>query len=130
MSTVEKVKKLKAKYINAKSKTEKTAINKELEALNKKDPNAYAQAIIACMKESNRIADELLVKKQLENILPAVSIAYIAKNYFKKSNEWFYQKLNGNIVNGKQAEFSKSELKILNFAFQDLSRKFAAVCVA
>ena len=47
-------------------------------------------------------ADELILRQKLEDILPAISISYLSKNYFKKTPQWFYQRLNGNNVNGKE----------------------------
>ncbi|MDR2474402.1 MAG: DUF5053 domain-containing protein, partial [Bacteroidales bacterium] len=47
--------------------------------------------------------------------------------YFHKTPQWFYQRLNGNRVNGKSARFSESEIQTLNAAIQDISRQLGAV---
>lgn len=66
-------------------------------------------------------------KERLKEVLPLISISYITKIYFNKSRHWFYQKLNGNIVNGKPARFTPEEIEALNFALKDVSRKLAAI---
>ena len=38
-----------------------------------------------------------------------VNLAYIARHYFGKTRQWLYQRLKGQIVNGKPAEFTQSE---------------------
>lgn len=72
----------------------------------------------------------MTVKETLEPILPMINIGYIAKIYFGKTPQWFYQRLNENIVNGKPAQFTKEEIQNLNFALQDLSKKLDSVRVA
>lgn len=42
-------------------------------------------------------------------LVEVVNIAYIARNYFGKSRQWLYQRLKGQVVNGKPASFSESE---------------------
>ena len=65
----------------------------------------------------------MLLKAKLKDILPIVSVSYLSKNYFHKSPQWFYQRLNGNIVNGKPAQFTSEELKVLQIALLDISEK-------
>jgi FtsP/CotA-like multicopper oxidase with cupredoxin domain len=67
--------------------------------------------------------------KLIENrdILP---IAYIARNYFRKSKEWLYQKINGNVVNGKPAAFSDAEMQTLNKAIHDISEKLGSIAIS
>lgn len=67
------------------------------------------------------------LKNKLEPILPYISISQIAKDYFGKSRNWLYQKLNGNIVNGKRAQFNKSEISILKNAINDITKKMQTV---
>lgn len=61
------------------------------------------------------------------NILP---LSHIAEHYFKKSRQWLYQRINGNIVNGKPAQFTDEEIETLNFALQDISKKIGSIRVA
>lgn len=38
-----------------------------------------------------------------------VNLAYIARHYFGKTRQWLYQRLKGQMVNGKPATFTESE---------------------
>jgi hypothetical protein len=60
-------------------------------------------------------------------ILP---LAYIAKNYFHKTRTWLYQRINGNLVNGKPAKFSKKEKEIFNQALKDISNRIGSINIA
>ncbi|HSI78806.1 MAG TPA: DUF5053 domain-containing protein [Lunatimonas sp.] len=55
--------------------------------------------------------------------MPIVSVSYLAKTYHGKTPQWFYQRLNGNIVDGKQAACSTDELKKLTFSLEDIGNK-------
>lgn len=81
-------------------------------------------------KEINTIKDDMeeikqiiKLKDQLKEISEIISLSYIAKTYFKKSRNWLYQRINGNIVGGKAATFKKEEIKILENALKDISNK-------
>lgn len=72
------------------------------------------------------IKDELQdVKLALElgDVANAISLSYIAKAYFGKSKNWLYQRLNGNKVNGKPAQFTEEERKRFAEALLDLSKR-------
>jgi tRNA splicing ligase len=71
--------------------------------------------------EEIRLRCHLILNKEI------IPISYIAKNYFKKSKDWLYQRINGNIVNGKPATFSKSEIQTFNFALQDIGEKIGSI---
>ena len=74
--------------------------------------------------------EEQLVRRQMEEVLPILSVSYLAKHYFGKSASWFYQRLNGNKVNGKIASFTREEIEILNEALQDISKKVGALSIS
>jgi hypothetical protein len=74
-------------------------------------------------EESEQTLDEIRLSCHLALNKEIIPFSYIAKNYFKKSKEWLYQRLNENIVNGKPAKFSESEVKTFNFALHDISKK-------
>jgi hypothetical protein len=61
--------------------------------------------------------------QKLQHVLPVISVSYLAKNYFNRTPQWFYQRLNGNIVNGKQSAFNENELVILRNALSDISKE-------
>lgn len=72
------------------------------------------------------IKDELQDMKlalELGDVANAISLSYIAKAYFGKSKNWLYQRLNGNKVNGKPAQFTEEERKRFAEALRDLSRR-------
>ena len=50
-----------------------------------------------------------LQKEQLKEVSEIVSMSYIAQKYFNKNRTWLYQKINGNLKNGKPAKFSDLE---------------------
>ncbi|GHT55534.1 hypothetical protein AGMMS49982_21540 [Bacteroidia bacterium] len=79
--------------------------------------------------EIAEISEILDVREKLAPVLPIISISYISKNFFGKSTSWFYQRLNGNIVHGKQAKFTNDEIKKLDFALHDISRKIGSVAI-
>ncbi len=125
----EKVKNLRNQFRNA-TEEEKEKIQLELDKLQDEDADAFAEAMLACMKDTNKELSDFIMREQLNEILPYISISAIAKNYFGKSKEWFYQKMNGNIVNGKPAKFTAEEIQKLNFALQDLSKKLGSVRIS
>ena len=125
----ERVKNLRDQFVSATDK-EKEKITIELDKLQDENADAFAEAMIECMKETNKNLSDFLMRERLNDILPYISVSAIAKNYFGKSKEWFYQKMNGNIVNGKPAKFTEEEIKNLNFALQDISKKIGSVRVS
>ena len=122
---LEKIKNLKLKS--------RTANNKELEEIDLKmvglvieNPEAFSEAMIILANDTYLAIDELLLKEKLKDILPVISVSYLSKNYFKKTPQWFYQRLNGNTVNGKEARFTNNELKILSEALNEIGEKLSS----
>jgi len=76
------------------------------------------------LKEYNKI---LSVRSHLEKDIEILPLSYIAEKYFKKTRNWLYQKINGNIVNGKPASFNDKEKDIFNSALKDLSNRIGAI---
>jgi len=76
--------------------------------------------------ESIQTMEEIRLRYHLIQNREIIPFSYIAKNYFNKSKEWLYQRLNENIVNGKTAKFSENEIKTFNFALQDISKKIGS----
>lgn len=123
---LDEIKKLKEKYQNTDNENEIANIHSEMNLLFTENPNAFADSLLECIKESNKKADELLLRQKLEDILPVISVSYLAKNYFKKTPQWFYQRLNGNNVNGKEAHFTHKELETLALALKEIGQKLSA----
>lgn len=116
----DKISQLKEQYRVAKTQADFDRIEQEMDALASQDNKAFSEAMVALAHETAKEAATLAVRRQLEKILPMISVAYIAKTYFGKSKEWLYQRINGNTVNGKPATFTPKELDILNNALQSM----------
>ncbi len=123
---LEEIKKLKVQYQNTENDTEISSIRKEMKSLFNDNPEAFTDSMVLCMKDSNQKADEILLRQKLEAVLPAISVSYLSKNYFKKTPQWFYQRLNGNKVNGKEAHFTSNELQTLSIALKEIGQKLSA----
>jgi len=79
------------------------------------------------MEESDRNMEEIRLRCHLILNKEIIPVSYIAKNYFKKSKEWLYHRINGNIINGKPAKFSENEIKVFNIALQDIGKKIGSI---
>jgi len=65
---------------------------------------------------------ELTQIVRLGEVAKVISISYVARKYFGKTRTWLYQRLNGNMVNGKPARFTPDERQKLSDALDDISR--------
>jgi len=74
-------------------------------------------------------AESILIREQLKEVGEIVSMSYIARNYFNKNRTWLYQKINGNLKNGKKVKFSDSEIQTFNFALRDISNKIGSIAI-
>jgi len=92
-----------------------------LEVLPDKERASYIKSSNTGLRDTLQAAEELILSINLGEIAKAVSLSYIATTYFGKSRSWLYQRLHGNIVNGKQAQFSPEEKKQFALALKDLS---------
>ena len=77
-------------------------------------------------EEARLLANRIEVRKQLEEILPFINVSAFAKHYFKRSSSWFYQRLNGNTVNGKTCAFTTEELSILSSSLKEVGNNLMA----
>ena len=59
------------------------------------------------------------MKKQMEDILLAISWRELSTRYFGKSCSWLYHKLDGIDGNGKPTEFTEEEKYMLKGALTD-----------
>ncbi|WP_052356284.1 DUF5053 domain-containing protein [Bacteroides timonensis] len=66
-------------------------------------------------------------KELMKEVTPALSLSYIAENYFGKGKSWLYQRINNSVVNGKPTSFTQDELKILADSLGDLSNRLSAL---
>lgn len=56
-------------------------------------------------------------------IFNVLNASYIAKRFFGKSRNWLYQKLNHNIKNGKEVEFTSGEYQKLKEAIETIAEE-------
>lgn len=97
---------------------------------NKKE---IADFIAGRLKEADHKIDRLeenAIKLQMQEVADIISLSYLAKRYFNKSRSWLYQRMNGNIVNGKPARFTEDELETLNSALKDISQKLGSLSIS
>ncbi|WP_418443070.1 DUF5053 domain-containing protein [Alistipes shahii] len=120
----------KDRYIAARTEAEREAIFDQIRAEMDTDAEGVAKAVLAQITETNERAKEAIIKDQIKDILPVISLSYIAKEYFGKTKEWLYQRVNGNIVNGKPAKFTDEEKQTLNFALKDIAKKLMKISVS
>lgn len=121
---------LKARYLAAKTTADQDAIFEQIRHEMDADSKEVAQAVLAQITETNERAKEMIVKDQIKEILPVISLSFIAKEYFGKTKEWLYQRINGNIVNGKPAKFTTEEKATLNLALKDIAEKLMKISVS
>lgn len=121
---------LKERYINAKTEKERDLIREDIRKACDEDASSVLAVSLEHIKDSHAEIDNYLIRRQLEDVLPCISLAYIAETYFKKSRQWLYQRVNGLMVNGKPARFTPDEIRILNNALQDLARRLSATRVS
>ena len=121
---------LKARYLAARTDAERNDIFDLIRAEMDADAEGVANAALAQIKETNERARDIIVKNQIRDILPIISLSFIAKEYFGKTKEWLYQRINGNIVNGKPAQFTEEEKKTLNFALKDIADRLMKISVS
>ena len=121
---------------NAPTEEEKDAFlarcNARYEEMSDSQKAAFREMVKDAVK---RIYDEVMDDKaarqteqlpvQLQALAPALSLGYIAKTYFGRSSTWLYQRLNGNVVNGKIAHFTCEEIKTFKAALADLGTKLS-----
>ncbi len=86
-----------------------------------------ARAVIDGVKANNEELKARRIREKLGNVPEAISMSYVAKNYFGKTKTWLYQRLNGNKVNGKEACFTESEARQLQDALHDLGHRLSSI---
>lgn len=117
---------LKSRYVNASNENEREEIRQAIRRACDENPKKVADITIGQLKDTIERIDGVLIRQQMEDVLPFVSLAYIAKTYFKKSRQWLYQRVNGLSINGKPARFTPSELDILNTALKEMGQKLSS----
>lgn len=119
------IERLKERFVNARDEMEEERIDREMRSLMDKDIDAFAEGLLECVKDSNERAEESALRDKLESVLPFISVSTLAKTYFKRSPQWFYQRLNGSVVNGKPVRFNNNELRTLSEALTDIGKRIS-----
>jgi hypothetical protein len=131
MITKEYMDNLQKRYVNAQTDEERDQVRDEMHRIcSNEDAEVIGEIALAQMREANAECEAILVRQQLEAVLPFISLASIAKTYFNKSRVWLYQRVNGLSVNGKPAEFTKEEKERLTFALHDIGKKLESIQVS
>lgn len=127
MVTKEKMDELKRRFANEK---ERDAVREEIKRLCDEDLQSVCEIAKLQMEETHEKIDDYIVRKQIEDILPGISIAYIAKKYFNKSRGWLHQRISGSIVNGVPAKFTPEEKEKFNQALHDMGKRLMSTSIS
>lgn len=63
--------------------------------------------------------------ERMGTLTKVINLAYIARHYFGKTRQWLYQRLKGQMVDGKPAAFTESEEATFIKALQEISMQLA-----
>lgn len=142
MNVKEKYFSLKDAWMKAQGE-QRNAAQRELDrffaSLTEEEKLQVSEAVSADFARLHKVADEahavkerIDVRRQLEQVLPFISVSQFAKVYFGRSASWLHQRINGHEVHGKPAAFTPKELDILSGALKEVSVKLAnaAACFA
>lgn len=132
------LKRWKSDFALANTKEQKSEYDKRFKAFlaslssveRKEFAQAYREGAKEAIEEAAKISRIIERKQKLDKILGFASMSYIAEHYFGKSRQWLYQRINGNIVNGKPADFTPDELKKLSTALSDLGDQLKQASVS
>lgn len=107
----------------------KKRVDEILAALEANDSPEVQQRLRAFLDgELNKVKEDVeILRNQIAGDYEILPLAYIAKNYFNKSRNWLYQRLNGYKVRGKVYTLSDSEKEIFNTAVKDLAQRIGAI---
>ena len=107
------------------------AIKSMKEGMTSQELTAFNEALVAEARELLAKGDGMMkaemddVRQRLGDIPQVINMSYIAKHYFGKSRTWLYQRINGNIVNGKPVFFTIAERRQLQEALHDIGKKLS-----
>ena len=54
-----------------------------MKALADQDMDQFAEGLIECIKDTNKEADEILLREKLESVLPFISVSALAKHILR-----------------------------------------------
>lgn len=64
--------------------------------------------------------------QRLGHLTEVINMAYVARHYFGKTRQWLYQRLRGQLINGKPAAFSAEEEATFIKALHDIGLQLIA----
>ena len=70
---------------------------------------------------------EYTMHERLGSLSEVINLAYIARHYFGKTRQWLYQRIKGQIVNGKPASFTPAEEATFLGALNDIGLQIATL---
>lgn len=107
-----------------------------LEAMTQKEREEYEKETIedhyrmlAAMDDDINEWRAEAIRRKLGDTPRFINWTQIATTYFGKSQSWLMQRLNGNIVNGKEACFNEIEVKQLESALHDVGKQLMAIAL-
>lgn len=112
-----------AKYTEAPTEQEKRRIAEEIDNFVNLHPGELPDILLDTLKALRPRVATLRIREQIEPVMPALNMAFIAENYFHKTRPWLSQRLNGAVVNGEPASFKPGEIGILANALRDIAQK-------
>lgn len=71
--------------------------------------------------------NEYTMHERLGSLSEVINLAYIARHYFGKTRQWLYQRIKGQIVNGKPASFTPAEEATFLGALNDIGLQIATL---
>ena len=123
----ERFHRLKDEWKAAKDEETRKQVNELIQALYDEAPEEFERIFYEGFMETVERVRTYRVQDALEPIAPMINMGYVTEHYFHRSRGWFSQRINGAIVNGKPATFTKEEIDILADALRDISKKLEDV---
>ncbi len=116
--------------INTTDPAEKSVKERRLDRRIKENPGEkevliqeFQEALDHSGERIAKMKEEVDLKIKLKEVTEIISLSYIAKTYFHKSRQWLYQRINGNMVGGKTQKLTAEQMKTLDIALKDISKK-------
>lgn len=115
------------KFLQLKTEEERQQFKQEriqrYESKTEEEKKAYIADSESGLENAVKDAEDLIESVNLGNVSSMISVSYIAQHYFGKTRQWLYQRLNGNIVHGKPAQFTEAEKVQLKNALLDIGEQ-------
>ncbi len=102
-------------------------MNRYLKEMTPEERKDFRKAFLASARrtvsEAKEVREDVELKLLLKEVDSYLSLSQIAQDYFGKSRSWLYQRINGAIVNGKPAQFTREEQLRFSEALLDISSR-------